>query len=304
MTSALLMLLAVAGTVFFFVRGFQLRSGYRRLSQLEAKRAELEEARARDERLPLRARLHQRMVASGYDGDAFPFAAGLAFLYVGVITALHLFGLSNVTASLVALPGSLLVVASVVKWAASSRRRKFNEQFIELLDLISGKIDTGVGVQTALNNIVPTMQDPLREEMSGVLDAQLATKDLVGAMRELSTRYPSRAFELFVASLEIDQAGGHAIGPALKQCAELLRRDFRLVAEANAEVSQQRGEFFLVLAILGAVAASMLFGHDPGRHEAYTSPIGLIILTVTGANVAVGIWRLMRLLRNLRGDVK
>lgn len=302
MTKELVILLAVAGTAFFLARAVQMHSGRKALSQLEIKRIELEAERERSEKPSLRDRIRSQVFALGYDGDVFPFAAALAFLYLAMSVSLTLANFPNTLAYLAALPASVLVIWSAAKWSASRKRKKFNVQLVELLDLVAGQIEGGAGAQRALTVVIPTMQEPLRGEMNRVLNRQMATKDLVGSMRELAERYPSRAFELFISALEIDQADGHAIGPAIRQAAGLLNSDFQLRSEAVAEVSQQRGEFFIILTVLGVLGGYMLFGGDTARNEAYTSPMGLIALSASILNVIWGCWRMLTMLRNLQGD--
>lgn len=296
-----LLVLAVAGTVFFLVRALQSLTYYKSLGQLEAKRVELEAARERADRPSLATQVRARVLAVGYDGDLFPFAAALAFLYLGVVVALTMTSLPLWVSYLVGLPVSFLVVFAITKSAAGRKKKKFNAQLVELLELLAGQIEGGTGAQRALTLVVPTMQEPLRGEMSHVLDVQMATKDLIGAMRELAERYPSRAFGLFISALEIDRADGHAIGPALRQAAALLNGDFQLRSEAVAEIAQQRGEFFIILGILGALGAYMIFGGDTDRMSAYTSPAGLTALALSLTNVGVGVWRMLNVLRKLEG---
>jgi len=302
MTEGLLVLLATAGATFFLIRAAQMHLAYRRMGQLEATRVEIEAARARAERAPLRARLVGAVRSLGYDGDLFPFAAGLAFLYLAVAAALSLLSVPSVVAYVVALPAVGGAVATVVKWAAARRRKRFNTQLVELLELVAGQIEGGTGAQRALALVVPTMGEPLRSEMSAVLDTQMVTRDLIGAMRALQERYPSRAFAMFVSALEIDRADGHAIGPALRQAAKILNDDFQLRAEAVAEVAQQRGEFFIILAVLGAMAAYMLMSGDETQIAAYTSPIGVTALGAASANAVWGVYRMLTMLRKLQGD--
>lgn len=302
MMEGLLVLLATGGAAFFLVRGVQMRIGYRSMSQLEATRVEVEAARARSERQSLAARLMGKVHALGYDGDLFPFAAGMAFCYLAVAAALAMTGIGYTIAYLAALPVSGAGVALLVRYASSRRRKRFNAQLVEMLELVAGQIEGGTGSQRALALVVPNMAEPLRSEMSAVLDTEMVTRDLIGAMRSLEERYPSRAFSLFISALEIDRADGHAIGPALRQAAQLLNDDFQLRAEAVAEVAQQRGEFLVILAVLGGLAAYMMLSGDQTRVEAYTSPIGLGALGLSGANVAFGVYRMLTMLRKLQGD--
>lgn len=298
----LLMVVGIAGTVFFLLRAAQMRTQYRSMSQLEAKRVELEAERARAAQPTLRERVWAWVYSLGYDGEVFPFAAALAFLYLTVATGLQVLSVAPTVAYVAALPASALVIYGAAKAIASRKRKRFNAQLVELLEMVAGQIEGGTGAQRALTMVVPTLADPLRSEMLRVLDQQVATKDLVGAMRDLYERYPSRAFALFISALEIDQEAGHAIAPAIRQAAGLLNADFQLRAEAVAEVAQQRGEFFIILAVMGAMAGYLLITADETRMAAYTSPVGLIAIAASLGNVVWGVWRILTMLRKLAGD--
>lgn len=299
---SVLLLIAVGGTAFFLVRAVQSQYSYKSMSNLEVKRVELEAARERDEKPKLKQRAREQLYALGYDGDVFPFAAALAFLYLAICVALTLTNVPTAVAYVAGLPVSVLAIWAFAKSTTARKRKKFNSQFVDMLELVAGQIEGSNGAQRALNMVVPTMQEPLRGEMIRVLNRQAATKDLIGALRELAQRYPSRAFELFISAMEIDQADGHAIAPAIRQAASLLNSDFQLRSEALAEIAQQRGEFFIILGVLGALGGYMIFGGDESRLEAYLSPVGLIALSASLANVLWGCWRMLTMLRNLQGD--
>lgn len=294
--------LAIAGAVFFFVRTAQLHLGYRAMSQLQARRVELEEARDREERPTFFERVRAAAYATGYDGDFFPFAAALAFLYLGLAAGLVAFSVPYWLAYTAALPAAGVLVWSFSKWVAAQRRKRFNTQLVEMLEMVAGQIEGGAGALRALNLVVPTLPDPIREEFLAVLDENRATRDLLGAMRRLEKKYPSRALALFIAALEIDQRSGQRIGPAIRQAAELLNSDAELRAEANAEIMQQRMEFFGIVAILLGIAGFLIFGGDEHQKAAYTSFAGLAILLAGAANMFWGIWRVLGMLRKIQGE--
>lgn len=299
--TVLLIFLGVAGTVFFLSRAVQMRTSYRSMSRVEARRVELEAAAERERRPSVQQRARRWVLSMGYDGDIFPFAAAMAFLYLAVTVGLTALSVPHTLAYLAGLPASFAAVAFTAKLITAQRRKRFNTQLVDLLELVAGQIEGGTGAQRALAVVVPTMSDPIRSEMLAVLDAQLSTKDLVVSMTELAERYPSRAFSMFISALEIDKADGHAIGPAIRQAANLLNTDFQLRAEALAEASQQRSEFFFILAGLGALTGYLLLSADEAHMEAYLSPVGLIGLTVGAVNVLWGVVRVTKLFRRIQG---
>jgi len=298
----LLLAISVGATMFFLIRGGQLWAWHRSLSRIDLRRAALAEEQAAQDKVGLRVRLRASVRRNGYEGDLFPFAAAMSFLYLlGVVVAV-MAGASYLIAGVAGFPIAAGVAVMAARVMAQQRRRKFNKQLVDLLELLTGQIESGNGAQKALQTVVPSMQEPLQSEMSKVLDAQLATKDLVVSMRELGKKYPSRAMSMFIAALEIDQAEGHAIAPALRQAATMLKSDFALAAEATAEISQTRGEFFIVFGIMVAIGLGMIFTGDPSTQSAYTSPMGIAVISLGLANVGLGVWRFLRILNNIRGD--
>lgn len=300
---ALFIAVAAGGCAFFLLRWAQLRKTYTSLTQIEQMQVKLEEARQRETQLTWRQKLTAELVRNGYKGDLFPFVAAMGFLYLAVVLVLRVLGLSDILGIAVGVPVSAGAVWLGAQWLATRRRRKFNRQLLQMLELVAGQIEGGVGAQKALTAVVPNMQEPLRSEMTAVLDAQAASKDLISGVRALAARYPSRAFDMFISALEIDQAEGHAIGPALHQAAEILARDFELSAEASAEISQTKMEFFSVLGVLGLICARLILGGDDTAKEAYFSPVGTLFLLGGAAIVAWGVVRALRLLNKARGDV-
>lgn len=299
---ALVMFVAGTGAVFFLLRAFQTHRAFAAMSALEAQKAELEAARAKDSRTSLSERARARVFALGYDGDWFPLVAGLTLLYVAISGVLVAAGVQATGAYVGALPLSGLAVYGVAMWFAAQKRRKFNTQLVDMLEMIASQIEGGTGTQRALRQVVPLLPDPLRSEMARVLEVANATRDLAGAMEEVQERYPSQALRLFIAALEIDRREGHAIGPAIRQAANLMGDDFKLRAEANAELSQQRSEFFAIVGLLVAIAVGMFVSGGPEQRAAYLMPMSLIVLGAGALNIAWGTWRMMSLLRKLQGD--
>lgn len=297
----LLVCLAVAGVAFFLMRAVQAARTRRAMSSLELTRLEIEEARELERRKPIGARVQDFLAGIGWDGNELTVISALVVLYMVLSAALTLTGLPLAVSALVALPTAGLVVASAARWVANGRRKRFDRQLVELLDRLARQMAAGAGVQASLHTVVPAMPEPLRSEMLTVLNNPEAMKDLPAALEPLQVKYPSRGIRMFHSALEIDRDEGLSIRESLAQAAESLNSEFRLRAEAVAEISQQRGEFFMILTILIGMSAYQLFRTDESTQAAYASPMGLTVLVVAAANVAVGVWRLLRTLSNIEG---
>lgn len=291
-----------AAVLFFLVRWVQLRAGYNAMTALEQRYAEINEVRRSSDRVPIKDRIRAEMLRVGLADDLFPLFAVAAFVYLACAVALRFTGLPELLTLAVALPMAAGVAWTVVIVRAQRRRAAFNMQLIDLLDLVQGQVQGGVGAERGLMLVAPQMPEPIKAEMSRTLDVGRAGKDLIGAMRELRDRYPSRAFDMFIAALEIDRAEGQAIGPALKQASELLKRDFALANEAKAEIAQTKYEFLAVGGIVVGICAYLVLGGSPETRHSYQSFAGFIALSAAAGNVSLGTFRFFRMMNKIKGD--
>lgn len=300
----IILLVALAGFIYFALRWIQLRKGYQALSRNERNRAEILAKREEDKKVPLKDRLQAELVKQGLGESLYPLYSGFFLMYLAVAAPMTLLGVPNFLGLLIAIPLSAVVAWGGVKFYARRKRSKFNKQLVDLFDMVLGQIKAGTGAERALQIVVPQLPDPLKEEMLLTLAAGRAGRDLVGSMRELAKRYPSRAMEMFIAALEIDRAEGQAIAPALEQASDLLKKDFALSSEANAEISQTKYEFYAVAAIIGTIGLYMIFLTDYDGGNPYFTFGGLIVVALAIGNIALGTWRFNRFVGKIKGDTQ
>jgi Flp pilus assembly protein TadB len=96
---------------------------------------------------------------------------------------------------------------------------------------------------------------------------------------------------MFLAALEIDELMGAKLAPILRQAQAVLESQFDLSAEAMAEITQAKGEFYGISAVMILVAFGMFFSSTGLSKEAYLSPLGLFLLSLVFANYLAGIVR-------------
>jgi Flp pilus assembly protein TadB len=306
--TSLLIVAGVAGFVFFFVRWLQLQAGYRSMSEIERRYAEIESSvDARDaESAP---NLAQRRAAFlnrwGMRDSVLPVVAVLGFFYLAATAILVAVGAAPVITVLAPIPLGLFVVFSGGKVVASRRKNTFNLQLVNMLDLLTGQLRSGIGMDRALVNVLPSLQDPLRAEMANAISVSAAGGDLLVALEESRKRFPSRSFDLFVSLLEIDRNEGTAIAPAMEQASELLKNSFALQSEGRAELSASRTEFYGVLLIVGGLSLnSVINSGGPDGVNPWIQPLGIIILLVLFSNTAFGIWRFTKVIGRLKKETE
>lgn len=294
---------AFGACVFFIWTWVASRSRYSSATAIERASAEIEDARAREDRPGPRELLRAWLLRKGWYYDLTPLVSLWLLVYVVGGVALSLIGLPTVLTVILALPVSCGVAFISLSRLSDLRRRAFNRQLLQALRQLTGKIEGGVGPQRALEQVTPSLPEPLRGEMTAALEATVASKDLVGALQDLEARFPSRALAMVIAAFEMDRDKGARIEPALRQAGEILEREFELAGETAAELSQTKMEFYGIIGIIGTITLVMLMGGPAIAQQAYHSALGIVILAMFGGWFAVGILRAVRIFNKARGDL-
>ena len=303
MILAVLVSLFAGAAVFYSFAASQAWRVERRKSQLEKRRDKIDRDARKIQQASLFQSIQKRAKANGWEGDLAPVVLTASVLYLTVITVLSLFGLDGVIGVVLSLPVSLLISLSIRSSIVGRRRRAFNRQLMQALDLFAAKLKGGLSPVRAIEQVLPSLPQPLRGEFSTALEQHRAAKSLGDALNDISERYPSRAMQMLVVTVRIDEERGGKMADALEQAAENVRRDFELGAEAQAELSQEKGQFYGILGILVLFAVILIGNADPTAKAAYTSASGFIALSVASGNAVFGVVRVLRVFAKARGEI-
>lgn len=294
----LLLAAAVGASAYFLVSYALTRASYRKVSRIDLAYMAIREAEAR-QGFNLKDRLVERLRLAGWSGGLAPIVTATGFLYAACVVAVSVVGVDQNLAIVVGVPLCIGVVYLVVLRISLKRQLAFQRQLMPALSMLAAQIESGNGAERSLEKILPSLEDPLGEELHNALAATV-TMDLVVALREVERRYPSRAFMLFLAALEIDQMQGGALAPALREASAMLQRQFELMQEAQAELAQAKMEFYGVLGIVTFIAIPLLTSDDPTVRSAYYSPTGITVLLLVSLFAAGGVWRAMLIFRKAK----
>lgn len=294
--AGLIAALAAAGAVYFSIEWLTASLRRRNMTYLERTALDVEEeaSRAAGSSGPVRRMLDE----FGWHGDPSLPLLGVAAAYLGIVSLLAAFGVERVLATVFALPTSFLIARQTLAVMRRRKQRQFNLQLVQALELLAGQMEAGNGVQRALEMMTPSLPDPLRGEFENALEATVASKDLVEALRDIGRRYPSKALSLFVTALDIEKMTAGQLGRPVREAANLMRREFELSNELSAETSQQKIAAIVMVLGISAICGALIVGLDP---ESFFNPFGLTLLAFGGANFVFGIWRVSRMLASIKG---
>lgn len=291
--------IAGAATVFFCVRALQVQRDIATMTITDVFAAET----ARENRRNLRERFIAFVDRAGYHGPLAPIFLAFAVLYLLLTLLFVVFGLPQVAGVVLGAPAALAVSWLAVISVRARRQARFEAQLVQLFTMLAARLETGAGLRQAMEQVADVVGDPLRTELRAALARQVATRDVVGPIRDLARSWPSRAMDMFIAALSLNALAPAGLAPSLRRAAETLDRNFEIVSEAKAEIAQTRMEFFIVAGVVAAIALFMIFGGGAGRAGAYASLGGAAALTVAAANYVVGCLRAARIFTRVRREL-
>jgi tight adherence protein B len=284
-----------AGATFFFLAWLSELRNYRSMNRLEQLSAQIEFERRQLEKRTLANRVDELAVLWGLQGLWGPALGVVTVLYLSLAAVLGLLGIGDLIGAFVALPIAVSAGLLIMKSTKQREELRFRKQLLQAFGIIASQIEAGDSINRALDKTVLMVDDPLRRELAAALAGLVGTTNLTSVLYPVARKYPSRAMDLFLAALEIDETMGAKLGPTLRQAQASLERQFDLAAEATAEISQARAEFMGITVVMALVALGMFFAAEGVARNAYTSPLGIALLSATVLNYFFGVFRTLRI---------
>jgi hypothetical protein len=283
--------LLVGTFIFFIINAFYETKRYTNLSRVEKLSAQIDEEQRLIQKKSFLERVDNLVYKFGFQGITVPLFAIFTFLYVVLASIFTLLGVQDIIGILFALPLSFLVVYFFSKVSKKREEERFRRQLLQAFGIIATQIESGDSINRAIVKTSMLIEDPLKRELQAALSKLVGSETLSSALKEISVKYPSKAIDMFLAALEIDELMGAKLAPILRQAQAVLESQFDLSAEAMAEITQAKGEFYGISAVMILVAFGMFFSSTGLSKEAYLSPLGLFILSIVFANYFAGIFR-------------
>ncbi|HWC35569.1 MAG TPA: type II secretion system F family protein [Mycobacteriales bacterium] len=213
------------------------------------------------------------------------FAAVIGYFLAGPVMAL-------VFAAVAAVTPYALVVRSVGK-----RKKAFEEQFPEVLDLIAASLESGASVMRALELVVDEADEPTASEFGRVLAATRVGTDLSEALATMSERLGSRDVDWTVQAITVQQRTGGRLADILRIVARTMRSRGEVLREVDALTVEGRLSAVILGALPFLIALVMLIVNPSYLKPLFHQTIGLVMVGVAGALMLVGFAWMRRIVR-------
>ncbi len=120
------------------------------------------------------------------------------------------------------------------------RRKAFDTQLTDVLNLLVSSLQAGYGLQQALSIIVKEMPDPAAEEFSRVLKEAQLGYSLNDALDHLVTRMQSDDLALIVTAIHIQSEVGGSLAEVIQSISETILERIRINGEIQTLTAEQR----------------------------------------------------------------
>lgn len=175
------------------------------------------------------------------------FAANLAIMALGGLLVWLATG-----SSLLALPAFFalgLLPRLLYRHMRQRRLRKFEEQLPDALMMLSGGLRAGIGLSSAIAQLVAESHPPLSQEFSLMLREQRLGVTLEQALNHLSRRMPTQTTVLITSAMRIASETGGSLAETLERTAATVRSRLQMEGKIASLTAQGKLQAWVVGAL-------------------------------------------------------
>lgn len=172
------------------------------------------------------------------------FFANLAVMTLGGLLAWLISG-----SELLAVPAFFalgLLPRLLYRHMRKRRLRKFEEQLPDALMMLSGGLRAGIGLSSAIAQLVAESAPPLSQEFSLMLREQRLGVTLEQALNNLSHRMPTQTTVLITSAMRIATETGGGLAETLERTATTIRSRLQMEAKIGSLTAQGKLQAWVV----------------------------------------------------------
>jgi tight adherence protein B len=224
-----------------------------------------------------------------------PLRAGEAmfsYLVASVIISLLAIALAkNVIAGLIALPLCILLAPTVLRIMADRRKKKFESQLPDMLQLMAGTLRAGYSMMQGVEAVSQEVSEPMGRELRRVVTEARLGRPLEEALEAVAVRMDSNDFAWATMAIRIQREVGGNLSELLMTVAETMTQRERLRRDVQTLTAEGRISAY-VLGILPIGLGAVMYALNPDYMSKLTdSGLGWSLLGAAAAGMIAGfIW--------------
>ncbi len=197
---------------------------------------------------------------------------------------------ANAVIAVLAALASLALPRVLFKFAKARRVKKFEEQLVEALILLSNSLKAGLDLTQGIQLIVRDMPSPVCDEFKLVLQETRIGSTLETSLENLSLRIDSELVRFIVTAMVIQRESGGDITKILDQVVRSIRDNYVLKRKVQVLTAQGILESTISFFLPWGLAAALSIVQPGFMTPLFHHPVGIIILIAATGWQIIGIF--------------
>lgn len=215
---------------------------------------------------------------------------------VTITTVVVLFTLAGPLAAVFGLLLPALIARMVLGTRTARRRKAFEDQLPDVLQLVTSALRSGYSLPQALDALTRQTADPARTEFTRVMFETRVGRELGESLAGVARRMQSTGFEWVVAAIDINREVGGELAQVLSTVADTVRERQQLNRQIDTLTAEGRISAYVLTAlpVVMIVALSLM---NPGYFEPMATAPGPAIIVMSLLLLVIGWVWMRRLIR-------
>jgi tight adherence protein B len=222
------------------------------------------------------------------------FIANIAFMAIGGVLVWLATG--SALLGLVMFGAIALMPRLLYKFMRLKRQQKFEEQLPDALMMLSGGMRAGVGLSSAIQQLVQEAQAPISQEFSLMLREQRLGVTVEQSLTNLNRRMPTQTTTLVVSAMRIASETGGGLAETLERTSHTIRSRLQMEGKIRALTAQGKLQAWVV-GLLPIVLMVILNKMEPEAMSLlWNTRMGWATLTVIAFFEFMGIYVIRKII--------
>ncbi|MUK03386.1 type II secretion system protein F [Vibrio cholerae] len=172
--------------------------------------------------------------------------------------------------------------------ATATRRKKFDIQLPDTLQLLTGSLRAGHSILRAIDAAAVESASPTSEEMHRVVSETSLGKDLLLSLNDIAARMRNEDFIWISQAIQINREVGGNLAEVLDQVNETIRERSEIKGQIKALAAEGKFSAYILVAMpFGIIALLMLI--SPGyMTPMFTTFLGWVMMGFAGVLIIIG----------------
>jgi tight adherence protein B len=189
-----------------------------------------------------------------------------------------------------------LLPRMLYSWMRKRRLRQFEEQLPDALMMLAGGLRAGVGINSAISQLVAEAQAPLVQEFSLLLREQRLGVTLEQSLNNLNVRMPTQTTTLVVSAMRIASETGGGLAETLERTSFTIRSRLQMEGKIGALTAQGKLQAWVV-GLLPLLLMAILNKMEPeAMSMLWHSQAGWATLAVIAAFEFMGVYVIRKII--------